>query len=422
MATFRYSAYAADGQLASGTVEAGDRAEAVRELGTRRLQPVSLDQLEARSESPKVAVSVPSKAKREPMPDAAASATTLRLKPAQVAMFVEELAQLLSGGIQLEPALGIMERRRELSGLKVAAGLIRSRLRDGQSFAGAVQATSPSFGEMFCNLATAGEMSGSLASVLKRQAAYLKSIQELKSRVLAALIYPAFLLFSALAVGILFIVFLIPKLMELLDSTGGSLPLGAQMILGLSDFTKATWWIWGILGAGLTMGVRWWAGQEKNRPAWDHFLLRLPLFGRLIRERFYVQFLETLCNLVANGLPLNRSLELTKAATPDRYLRGHLEAAIAQVDDGVPLSNALDRTGEFPSLLTDMLAVGEETGDLAAALGRTAERYDSELKKRAERLSALIQPVVVVAMASLVGAMAYLMITAIFQTIAGLNH
>jgi len=365
---------------------------------------------------------VPAAAAKNRETKEALAPTVVHLNAGQVTMFVEELAQLLAGGIQLEPALGIMERRRELSGLKVVAGLVRTRLRDGQSFAGAVQVTSPSFGEMFCNLASAGEMSGSLAAVLKRQAAYLKSIQELKSRVLAALIYPAFLLFSAVSVAILFVVFLIPKLMELLDSTGGSLPVGAQLILGVSEFAKATWWIWAVLGTGLTLTVRWWASQERNRPAWDHFVLRVPLFGRLIRERFYVQFLETLCNLVANGLPLNRALELTKAATPDRYLRRHLEAVIAQVDDGLPLSSALDRTGELPSLLTDMLAVGEETGDLAAALGRTAERYDGELKKRAERLSALIQPVVVVAMASLVGAMAYLMITAIFQTIAGLNQ
>jgi type II secretory pathway component PulF len=418
MATFRYSAYASDGQLATGTLEALDRGEAVRELSARRLQPVSLAPVENH-----VAPSrIPAAAAKTRETKEALVPAVIRLNAGQVTMFVEELAHLLAGGIQLEPALGIMERRRELSGLKVVAGLVRTRLRDGQSFAGAVQATSPSFGEMFCNLASAGEMSGSLAAVLKRQAAYLKSIQELKSRVLAALIYPAFLLFSAVSVAILFVVFLIPKLMELLDSTGGSLPVGAQLILGVSEFAKATWWIWFLFGTGVTLGVRWWASQEKNRPAWDHFVLRLPLFGGLIRERFYVQFLETLCNLVANGLPLNRALELTKAATPDRYLRRHLEAVIAQVDDGLPLSSALDRTGEFPSLLTDMLAVGEETGDLAASLGRTAERYDGELKKRAERLSALIQPVVVVAMASLVGAMAYLMITAIFQTIAGLNQ
>ena len=199
------------------------------------------------------------------------------------------------------------------------------------------------------------------------------------------------------------------------------MPLGARMILEVSDFAKATWWAWLVAGSIAVAAVRWWASQEGNRPAWDHFLLRIPLFGRLIRERFYVQFLETLCNLVCNGLPLNRALELTRAATPDRYLRGHLDSAISAVADGVPLSTALERTSEFPSLLIDMIAVGEETGDLGGALARTAERYDGELKKRAERLSALIQPLVVVLMASLVGAMAYLMITAIFQTIAGLN-
>lgn len=410
MATFQYTAYAADGRLATGVVEATDRGEAVRRLGDRHLQPVRL-----------AAVKTGLKAGGAGVRPGSAAGQPLKLQAAQVSLFVEELAHLLAGGIQLEPALGIMERRRELSGLKDLAGRVRSRLRDGESFAAAVQAVSPSFGEMFCNLAVAGEMSGSLGAVLKRQAGYLKSIEELKGRVLSALIYPAFLLFAAVAVSVLFIVFLIPKLMELLDSTGGSLPVGARLILDFSRFVQATWWVWTGVGALVTVSVRWWAAREENRPKWDRFFLRIPLFGGLVRERFYVQFLETLCNLVCNGLPLNRAMELTRSATPDRYLRGHLDAAIARLADGVPLSAALERTGEFPSLLIDMVAVGEETGDLGGALARTAERYDGELKKRAERLSALIQPLVVVLMASLVGAMAYLMITAIFQTIAGLN-
>ena len=164
MATFRYSAYASDGQLATGTLEASDRGDAVRELSARRLQPVSL----APVENPMVSSRVPAAAAKNRETKEALAPTVVHLNAGQVTMFVEELAQLLAGGIQLEPALGIMERRRELSGLKVVAGLVRTRLRDGQSFAGAVQVTSPSFGEMFCNLASAGEMSGSLAAVLKR--------------------------------------------------------------------------------------------------------------------------------------------------------------------------------------------------------------------------------------------------------------
>jgi type II secretory pathway component PulF len=136
-------------------LEATDRGEAVRQLGARHLQPVSVATVERDSKSGGAV-------RRE---DEAGS-LPLKLKPSQVTLFVEELAHLLAGGIQLEPALGIMERRRELSGLKELAARVRARIRDGESFAAAVQAASPSFGEMFCNLAVAGEMSGSLGSVL----------------------------------------------------------------------------------------------------------------------------------------------------------------------------------------------------------------------------------------------------------------
>ena len=128
-----------------------------------------------------------------------------------------------------------------------------------------------------------------------------------------------------------------------------------------------------------------------------------------------------MANLVGNGLPLVRALELTEAATPNRHLRKKLTAVVSKVSDGTPLSGALERSQEFPSLLIDMIAVGEETGDLKNSLARAADRFDREMGKQAEKMSAIIQPTVVVLMAAMVGAMAYLMVTAIFQTISGLN-
>ncbi|MFT5471298.1 MAG: type II secretory pathway component PulF [Verrucomicrobiales bacterium] len=418
MTAFEYSAYAANGSLSSGTVEAGDRGEALRRLAARHLQPVSVNPVGTAGKSDTFRA-IPDKTATE-RSDTVMDGP-IRLKPGQVLSFIEELADLLHGGIQLEPALGIMERRKELSGLKAVAKRIREKLRDGQSFAAATRSTSPSFGDMFCNLVMAGELSGSLSSVLRRQAKYLQTLEELKAKVLSALIYPAFLVVSALSVAILFVVFLIPKLMELLDSTGGSLPAGAQFIISISDVFKSNWWI--ILTAGVSgfALVRWWSRQSANRASWDRFKLRFPLTGQLLRERFYVQFLETLSNLVSNGLPLNQALGLTRTAIPNEHLRNRLQAVIADVGDGANLSSALEQTGEFPSLLTDMIVVGEHTGELPVALARAAERYDRELSKRAEKLAALIQPAVVVMMAGMVGAMAYLMITAIFQTIAGLG-
>ena len=149
--------------------------------------------------------------------------------------------------------------------------------------------------------------------------------------------------------------------------------------------------------------------------------LNLPLMGPVISSRFYVQFLETMANLVGNGLPLLRALELSRDATQNLSLRGALNQVIDQVGDGRSFSKALIRNGAFPPLLIDMIAVGEQTGKIDMALRRAAERYDKELDKDLQRIMALVMPTVLIIMAALIGTMAYLMITAIFQTISNIK-
>ncbi|HCI91861.1 MAG TPA: hypothetical protein DHV60_04825 [Verrucomicrobiales bacterium] len=164
-----------------------------------------------------------------------------------------------------------------------------------------------------------------------------------------------------------------------------------------------------------------WKDAESNRLTWDRAKLRLPLVGNVIESRFYVQFLETLANLVENGLPLLRSLELSRDAAQNLHIRGHLDRVIDMVGDGRTFSRALLNTGIFPPLLIDMVSVGEKTGKLDNSLRRAAERYDSELNKNLSRVMELIMPIVLVVMAVLIGTMAYLMITAILLTINNLG-
>lgn len=410
MPTFAYSAHSPSGVI-TGELSAADRAEAISLLGRKKLRPFKLEQSGAQIVREAAAASAPS-ADRGP----------LKIKIAQVTHFIEELSDLLSAGIQLEPALATMERRRELSGIKTLATALRAKVRDGMPFSKAVSTTTPSFGNLFCALASAGEASGTLPSVLKRQAAYMRSLLALRSKVAFALIYPAFLIVSAVSVTLLFIVYLIPKLTELLDATGGSLPLGAQIILKISELFKATWW---MAGGGLFIGwllLKAWLAQPASRIPWARFLLRLPLFGGVLKARFHVQFLETLANLLGNGLPLVHAMQLTHQAIENPFYQREFEGVMRHVAEGVSLSRALARSPHFPDLLIDIVSVGEQTGDLSAALSKAAERFDRELTKKVEKLSALVQPLIVCLMAGMVGIMAYLMITTIFQTISGMSH
>ncbi|RYD50326.1 MAG: type II secretion system F family protein, partial [Verrucomicrobiaceae bacterium] len=346
----------------------------------------------------------------------------LKMKRAEVIMFTEELSDMLAAGLQLEPALKSMENRQELGGLKDVASRVRQLVRDGMNFSTAIRRVSPSFGPLYCSLAAAGEASGALDEILRRQAHYLKTIAELQARLILAMIYPAFLIVAGIGVAAVFVTTLIPQLTTLIESTpGGKLPAPIKLMVTTSDFIKAYWYIILIVLAAAGLFFKAWKDNPDNTMTWHQFKLRAPLMGPVVASRFYVQFLETMANLAGNGLPLLRALELSRDATQNLALRGELNIVIDQVGDGRSFSKALIRTGAFPPLLIDMVSVGEQTGKLDIALRRAAERYDKELDKSLSRIMALIMPTILIIMAGLIGTMAYLMITAIFQTIKNLG-
>ena len=302
------------------------------------------------------------------------------------------------------------------------ASRLRQLVRDGMNFSTALKRVSPSFGPLYCSLAAAGEASGALDTILKRQAHYLKTISELQSRLILALIYPAFLVVAGIGVSIVFVTTLIPQLTTLIESTpGGKLPGPIKLMVSATDLLKNYWYIVLIIVVAGLLFFKAWKDNPDNRMTWDRFKLRAPLMGPVVASRFYVQFLETMANLAGNGLPLLRALELSRDATQNLALREQLNTVIDQVGDGRAFSKSLVRTGAFPPLLIDMVSVGEQTGKLDLSLRRAAERYDKELDKSLSRIMALIMPTILIIMAALIGTMAYLMITAIFQTIKNLG-
>ena len=339
----------------------------------------------------------------------------------QIILFTEEMSDLLDAGLQLEPALRVMEGRKELSGIKAVASALRQQVREGSSLSSALRLVSPSFGDLFCNLVAAGELSGSLPQLLRRQATFLVTMDDLRKKVVSALIYPSMIFFLGIGLIFLFMTYLVPQLTRLFQKTGKDLPLLTRLLVQTSDFFSHYWWaiIAGVVAAvfGFLQLIRTPAG----RSWWHTTQLGLPLFGSVLRGRYYAQFSQTMANLIANGIPLLNSLRLMISATGNVHLRSMTEKVVDMVGEGGSLSRALQRVGEFPPLFIDMIAVGEQTGDLAQALERIGRRYDKELNISIQRLTSLIQPVVILVMAVMVGLIAYSIINGIFDAISGLR-
>ncbi|MBV8140605.1 MAG: type II secretion system F family protein [Verrucomicrobia bacterium] len=411
MALFSYHAVGRDGGRVSGQVEAQSRSEAFRKLDRERLQPISLVQQDGAETS----------ALRSKGADQLVATRNIRLSGSQIILFTEEMSDLLDAGMQLEPALRVMESRNELSGIKAVASALRQQVREGSSLSSALRLVSPSFGDLFCNLVAAGELSGSLPQLLRRQATFLVTLEDLRKKVVSALIYPAMIFVLGIGLIFLFMSYLVPQLTTLFQKTGRDLPLLTRILVQTSDVFSHYWWA--ILGGVVVTVVSFLQliRTSAGRRWWHRTQLQLPLFGSVLRGRFYAQFSETMANLIANGIPLLNSLQLMTSAIGNLHLRGLMEKVVEMVREGGSLSRALQRVGEFPPLLIDMIAVGEQTGDLGQALGRVGRRYDKELNIKIQRLTALVQPVVILVMAGMVGVIAYSIINGIFDAVSGLR-
>jgi type II secretory pathway component PulF len=411
MALFNYNAVSQQGTRVAGKVEAQSRAEAFRKLDRDHLQPISLQQED----------SVETKGARKSSGPEAVETRNIRLSGAQIILFTEEMSDLLDAGLQLEPALKVMENRKELSGIKAVASALRQLVREGSSLSGALRLVSPSFGDLFCNLVAAGEVSGSLPQLLRRQATFLVMIDDLRKKVVSALIYPSLIFVLGIGLIFLFMTYLVPQLTSLFQKTGKDLPVLTRLLVQTSGFFSQYWWA--ILGAifSVVLGFLQLIRTQPGKRWWHRTQLQIPLFGAVLRGRFYSQFAQTMANLIENGIPLLNSLRLMTSAIGNLHLRGLMQNAVESVAEGGSLSRALQKIGEFPPLFIDMIAVGEQTGDLTLALERIGRRYDKELNIKIGRLTALVQPVVILVMAAMVGLIAYSIINGIFDAVSGLR-
>jgi len=408
MPLFVYQALQSGGGKTSGEIEALSRQDAFAKLRQQNLQPFQL--------VVKGAAAAAEAAKSE-----ARDGGSNLLNRQQVLLFTEELCELLEAGLKLDRALQVIEQRQDKSALRGVAASARRSLREGATFSAALKTASPSFSELYCNMVKAGEASGTVSKILKRQVEFLTMMGDLQRRVTSALIYPSVIFTAGIALLVIFMTFLLPQLTSLLNKTGQTLPLATRILIGLSEFFGAYWWVLLIVMAASFLGFRHFTSSGEGLAWWDRAKLSLPIFGPLLRMRFYAQFTQTLSTLLNNGVSLMQAMQLIRNATPNVYLQSLLEVVTGHVQDGAQLSRAIARADFFPPTLVDIVQVGETTGDLGAALERSAKSYDKQLSVVIERVTALIQPMVILMVALFVGLVAYSMITGIMQTVSGLG-
>ncbi|MFM2143384.1 MAG: hypothetical protein RLZZ476_1928, partial [Verrucomicrobiota bacterium] len=340
----------------------------------------------------------------------------IHLNHAQVIAFTIELSNLLAAGFQIDQALGAMEKSSEATTRDMALRL-RELVRDGIPLSSALPLVSDSFGTLFCNMIAAGESSGQLDAILDRQVKYLGLMEELRSKFIGALIYPAFLAATGFALGIVMITYLLPKLSVLIQNSSKAPPVMLQYLMRLSDFLRNEWWLL-LIGVAILILAGFALAQIPSvRLQWFKLMDKTPVIGELMRSRHELQFLETLGSLLHSGLAITQALHLLKGTISNPFVRQQFETIEHLVQEGEHLSTALNRTKALPPRSIDIIRLGEETGNLAEVATKSAGRLDSQFSRLVERATALIQPVILVIMAVVVGSIVYAIIDVVFATL-----
>lgn len=409
MPTFRYTARRADGELVEATLQSTDRAGAIALIEQQQCVPIKIDAVADARNGDTAARSN------------AAPRTLGTITHTQKHLFTEQLAHLLSAGMTLDEALGILVRRLKHPRLQSLSETLHRALIEGRSLSQTMRDYPKIFSTLYVNMVAAGEASGALPEILRRLVVHLSDVKALRDRVQQALIYPAVLAVAGIGLVVVFMTVMVPRLTGFFASTGQALPLPTRIILAANHLMTHYWWVAVLAGFGIYALFKALTRASEGRRAWDRFALKIPLYGRIARYRFYAQFARTLGTLVENGVTLLKALELLEDSSGNEYIRHSMSLVRESVMDGSSLSNALIPHHVFPELFIDMLAVGEQTGRFGETMSIIAEVYERELDKQVKITSALIPPLIMLVIATVVGLVVYGILSAVFNLTTGLR-
>jgi general secretion pathway protein F len=248
----------------------------------------------------------------------------------------------------------------------------------------------------------AGEAGGALEQVLERLADYLESTVRTRNKVVSIMIYPAIMFFVAIGVVIALVTVVLPQITQLLDSLNQPLPIYTVAVIGASNLLRQYWWV--LLLAGVVSFVVFRASvrTERGRHSFDAFKLRVPVFGRVIRQLALARFTRTLSTLLAGGIPIVRALDVAKHVANNAVLGAAIDSARESITEGASIAAPLRRSGHFPPLVTHMVDVGERSGELETMLAKVADTYDEQVENSVSRMTALLEPMLILIMVGLV--------------------
>lgn len=410
MSQFNYKAMSKDGHKLEGVVEAADRRNAMAAVEKLGYMPIT------------VVEAVGKRALKKGVPFWKLSGGKTRMKPMEVLLFTSELSDLLEAGMTLGAALNCLANQGEAdSAQSKIAGDLRDRIIRGEQLSDALAAHPDTFPALYGNMIRAGEASGAMIEILRRLVEHYERNESMRSKITAALTYPAVVLVFGVFTVIFAMVKVIPQFAKVFESMGSALPMSTRILMGSSTFV-IRYGIFVVIGISLLVGVfKRHIKTEQGRLWWDGLKLKAPLIKGIIACGAYSSLAYTMKTLLSNGVNVLQALKIAEETCGNALIARALRNARQRVTDGTTISGPLAGSNVFPKMMTDMLAVGEQSGDMPSSLGHIGRRYESEMDRNIKIFTNALEPILIVLIGGVVGFVAVSILMAVFKVTSTLN-
>jgi type IV pilus assembly protein PilC len=338
------------------------------------------------------------------------------ITPADIAVFSRQLATMMKAGVPLVQSFDIVADGQDNAAFRELIVTLRNDVAGGNSLASALAKHPRQFDDLFCNLVHAGEQSGKLDSMLDRVATYKEKTEALKAKIRKALTYPAAVILVAIIVTTILLIWVVPQFAETFSSFGADLPAFTLLVLKMSQFMQAYWWV--VLGSLAGAGFAFREARLRNRKFADQvdaLTLRIPIVGPIVKEAVVARFARTLCTTFAAGVPLVEALESVAGAAGNAVYAKAIRQVRDDVTVGTQLNHAIRSTNIFPMMLLHMVAIGEESGALDSMLDKVATHFETEVDNKVDGLTSLLEPLIMAVLGVLVGGLMVAMYLPIFM-------
>jgi type IV pilus assembly protein PilC len=397
MAAYAYSAINAQGFLSDGEIHAPTADVAREQLRIRGLLAEKLEELPSAGED-------------------GARTTFKKIKPKSLQIFSRQFATMIEAGLSVVAALVILEEQTDDKYLAQIIGELRADVEGGLLLSQAMDRHPKIFTRLFVAMVESGEAAGILDQVLDRMAYQIERETKLKSRVKGAMMYPTMVLIFATLVLTGMLLFLVPFFSKVFLTLGGTLPTLTQWVVNASNFIKADWYFIIAFSVGGTFAFKKWRKTEHGRRNWDRFKLKLPMkIGEVVLKITMARFSRTFSTLVAAGVDIIKAIEITSQTAGNWVIEDALIDAKQKVHEGVPISQPLVENPVFPPMVSQMIKVGEETGELDKMLGKIADFYEEEVDASIETLTSVIEPIMMIGVGLMVGVIIIAMYLPMFK-------